>query len=284
MPIKISNLSYTYDKKAVFRKDALKNVSLEISDGEFWGIVGRTGSGKSTLVSHLNGLIPVQSGSIVIDDFDLSKKHDAKKLRAKVGMVFQYPEYQLFDETVAKDVAFGPRNLGLDEDEIANRVVDSLGLVGLNYHEIKDRSPFDLSGGQMRRVAIAGVIAMNPEVLILDEPTAGLDPRGKKEIMTLVENLRKSCKIVIMISHNMDEVATHCEKIAVMYDGELQGVFTPGELFGDEQKIRSFGLEMPSVTTLAGALSDAGISVDRSLVNEDELVEAILKSVSEVKP
>ena len=284
MPIKISNLSYTYDKKAVFRKDALKNVSLEISDGEFWGIVGRTGSGKSTLVSHLNGLIPVQSGSIVIDDFDLSKKHDAKKLRAKVGMVFQYPEYQLFDETVAKDVAFGPRNLGLDEDEIANRVVDSLGLVGLNYHEIKDRSPFDLSGGQMRRVAIAGVIAMNPEVLILDEPTAGLDPRGKKEIMALVENLRKSCKIVIMISHNMDEVATHCEKIAVMYDGELQGVFTPGELFGDEQKIRSFGLEMPSVTTLAGALSDAGISVDRSLVNEDELVEAILKSVSEVKP
>ena len=136
----------------------------------------------------------------------------------------------------------------------------------------------------MRRVAIAGVIAMNPEVLILDEPTAGLDPRGKKEIMALVENLRKSCKIVIMISHNMDEVATHCEKIAVMYDGELQGVFTPGELFGDEQKIRSFGLEMPSVTTLAGALSDAGISVDRSLVNEDELVEAILKSVSEVKP
>ena len=284
MPIKISNLSYTYDKKAVFRKDALKNVSLEISDGEFWGIVGRTGSGKSTLVSHLNGLIPVQSGSIVIDDFDLSKKHDAKKLRAQVGMVFQYPEYQLFDETVAKDVAFGPRNLGLDEDEIANRVVDSLGLVGLNYHEIKDRSPFDLSGGQMRRVAIAGVIAMKPEVLILDEPTAGLDPRGKKEIMALVENLRKSCKIVIMISHNMDEVATHCEKIAVMYDGELQGVFTPGELFGDEQKIRSFGLEMPSVTTLAGALSDAGISVDRSLVNEDELVEAILKSVSEVKP
>ena len=284
MPIKISNLSYTYDKKAVFRKDALKNVSLEISDGEFWGIVGRTGSGKSTLVSHLNGLIPVQSGSIVIDDFDLSKKHDAKKLRAKVGMVFQYPEYQLFDETVAKDVAFGPRNLGLDEDEIANRVVDSLGLVGLNYHEVKDRSPFDLSGGQMRRVAIAGVIAMKPEVLILDEPTAGLDPRGKKEIMALVENLRKSCKIVIMISHNMDEVATHCEKIAVMYDGELQGVFTPGELFGDEQKIRSFGLEMPSVTTLASALSDAGISVDRSLVNEDELVEAILKSVSEVKP
>lgn len=278
MPIKIDNLSFTYDKKAVFRKDALKNVSLEIGDGEFWGIVGRTGSGKSTLVSHLNGLIPVQSGSIVIDDFDLSKKHDAKKLRAKVGMVFQYPEYQLFDETVARDVAFGPKNLGLDEAEIDKRVRESLALVGMNYDEIAERSPFDLSGGQMRRVAIAGVIAMKPEVLILDEPTAGLDPKGKREIMQLVQSLRKTCKIVIMISHNMDEVASNCEKIAVLYDGELQGVFTPNELFGDADKITSYGLDMPSVTTLAGMLSDCGLDVDRSITNEDELVEAILRA------
>jgi len=278
MPIKIDNLSFTYDKKAVFRKDALKNVSLEIGDGEFWGIVGRTGSGKSTLVSHLNGLIPVQSGTIVIDDFDLSKKHDAKKLRAKVGMVFQYPEYQLFDETVARDVAFGPKNLGLDEAEIDKRVRESLALVGMNYDEIADRSPFDLSGGQMRRVAIAGVIAMKPEVLILDEPTAGLDPKGKREIMQLVQSLRKTCKIVIMISHNMDEVASNCEKIAVLYDGELQGVFTPNELFGDADKIISYGLDMPSVTTLAGMLSDCGLDVDRSITNEDELVEAILRA------
>jgi len=278
MPIKIDNLSFTYDKKAVFRKDALKNVSLEIGDGEFWGIVGRTGSGKSTLVSHLNGLIPVQSGTIVIDDFDLSKKHDAKKLRAKVGMVFQYPEYQLFDETVARDVAFGPKNLGLDEAEIDKRVRESLALVGMNYDEIADRSPFDLSGGQMRRVAIAGVIAIKPEVLILDEPTAGLDPKGKREIMQLVQSLRKTCKIVIMISHNMDEVASNCEKIAVLYDGELQGVFTPNELFGDADKIISYGLDMPSVTTLAGMLSDCGLDVDRSITNEDELVEAILRA------
>lgn len=278
MPIKIDNLSFTYDKKAVFRKDALKNVSLEIGDGEFWGIVGRTGSGKSTLVSHLNGLISVQSGTIVIDDFDLSKKHDAKKLRAKVGMVFQYPEYQLFDETVARDVAFGPKNLGLDEAEIDKRVRESLALVGMNYDEIADRSPFDLSGGQMRRVAIAGVIAMKPEVLILDEPTAGLDPKGKREIMQLVQSLRKTCKIVIMISHNMDEVASNCEKIAVLYDGELQGVFTPNELFGDADKIISYGLDMPSVTTLAGMLSECGLDVDRSITNEDELVEAILRA------
>ncbi len=278
MPIIIENLSYTYDKKAVFKKDALKNISFTVSDGELWGIVGRTGSGKSTLVSHLNGLLPVQSGRILVDEFDLTKKHDPKKLRAKVGMVFQYPEYQLFDATVAADVAFGPKNLGLSESEIEERVRKSIELVGLTYDEIKDRSPFDLSGGQMRRVAIAGVIAMNPEVLILDEPTAGLDPKGKSEILALVQSLRSTCKIVIMISHNMDEVAANCDKVAVLSDGELQGVYEPGELFSDGVLLEQYGLDTPSVARLCSLLRAKGLDLPGGIIDENELIAEILKA------
>ena len=213
MPIKIENLSFTYDPKAKFKKTALKDVSLSIEDGDFLAIVGHTGSGKSTLVTHLNGLTKVQSGKITVDEVDLTGKFDAKKLRAKVGMVFQYPEYQLFADTVELDVAFGPKNLGLDEDEIKVRVRNAIEAVGLDFDEIREKSPFELSGGQMRRVAIAGVIAMRPEILVLDEPTAGLDPKGKRDIMELVLSLKKTTKTVIMISHNMDEVAKYCNKI-----------------------------------------------------------------------
>ena len=183
MIIKIDNLDYIYNQETPFEKIALDNINLEIEEGEFIGLIGHTGSGKSTLVQHLNGLIRVQSGKLYIDGFDISKKETKlKKIRQKVGLVFQYPEYQLFEETIYKDIAFGPKNLGLNEDEIKIRVIEAMEIVGLDYESLKDRSPFELSGGQKRRVAIAGVVAMKPKVLVLDEPTAGLDPHGRDEI------------------------------------------------------------------------------------------------------
>ena len=279
MPIKVENLSYTYDPKAPFRKDALKNVSLTIEDGDFFGIIGRTGSGKSTLVTHFNGLIEVQSGKITVDDIELSakSKYDKKKLRAKVGMVFQYPEYQLFADTVRDDVAFGPKNLGLKSDEIDERVKNSITMVGLNYDEIKDRSPFELSGGQMRRVALAGIIAMKPEILVLDEPTAGLDPQGKENIMRLIKSLKETIKTVVIISHNMDEVAANCNKIAVMDDGRVKGVFTPGQLFSGSTA-DEMGVELPSVTKFARMLSARGLNVGDDITDENQLIRAIKRA------
>lgn len=277
MPIVIENLSYTYDPKAAFRKDALKNVTFTIEDGDFFGIIGHTGSGKSTLITHLNGLIPVQSGKITVDGVDLTGKYDKKKLRAKVGMVFQYPEYQLFADTVREDVGFGPKNLGFSESEINESVKKSVGLVGLDYEKIKDRSPFELSGGQMRRVAIAGVIAMKPEILVLDEPTAGLDPAGKTEIMNLIRSLRGDVKTVIIISHNMDEVAQNCNRVAVLRNGTLSGVFTPAELFSGDTA-ESLGVELPAVTRLARKLKSKGLNVSGDIIKEDELIAAIKKA------
>lgn len=276
MPIIIKNLSYTYDLKAKFKKIALADVSLSIDDGDFLAIVGHTGSGKSTLISHLNGLTKVQSGTITVDGVELDGKYDAKKLRAKVGMVFQYPEYQLFADTVELDVAFGPKNLGLEETEISARVKDAIQAVGLDYETIKDKSPFELSGGQMRRVAIAGVIAMRPEILVLDEPTAGLDPKGKRDIMELILSLKKTTKTVIMISHNMDEVARYCNKIALLKDGELVGVYTPSQLFADDT-IEQYGLKLPSTVALARRLKRAGLIENDCVFTEDELVLQIQK-------
>ena len=276
MSIKIENLSYIYDPKAKFKKTALKGVSLSIDDGDFLAIVGHTGSGKSTLVTHLNGLVKIQSGKIIVDGIDLTAKYDAKALRAKVGMVFQYPEYQLFADTVSEDVAFGPKNLHLEESEIESRVKDAITSVGLDYEQIKDKSPFELSGGQMRRVAIAGVLAMRPEILVLDEPTAGLDPKGKKDIMELIRSLQKSTKIVIMISHNMDEVAKYCNKIALLSNGELVGVYTPKQLFVDDT-ITKYGLTLPSTVALARQLKQAGIIKNDCILTEEELVEEIAK-------
>ena len=276
MSIKIENLSYIYDPKAKFKKTALKGVSLSIDDGDFLAIVGHTGSGKSTLVTHLNGLVKIQSGKIIVDGIDLTAKYDAKALRAKVGMVFQYPEYQLFADTVSEDVAFGPKNLHLEESEIESRVKDAITSVGLDYEQIKDKSPFELSGGQMRRVAIAGVLAMRPEILVLDEPTAGLDPKGKKDIMELIRSLQKSTKIVIMISHNMDEVAKYCNKIALLSNGELVGVYTPKQLFVDDT-ITKYGLTLPSTVALARELKQAGIIKNDCILTEEELVDEIAK-------
>ncbi len=280
MPIKIEHLNYTYNPKTTFAKTALNDICLTVDDGDFLGVIGHTGSGKSTLINHLNALTRVQSGTLVVDGMDLGvKKLNFKKLRSTVGMVFQYPEYQLFDDTVEKDVGFGPKNIGLAPEEIAVRVKEAIELVGLDYDEIRNRSPFELSGGQMRRVALAGVIAMRPDILVLDEPTAGLDPQGKTEIMELVKRLKESCSIVIMISHNMDEVASYCNRIAVLSEGKLNGVYAPRELFKNAELLKSLKIDMPSVTALAAGLYARGLDIDPSIISEDELVEAVVRAL-----
>ncbi len=275
MSIVIEDLSYTYSPKTPYEKVALKNITLTIDDGEFLGIVGHTGSGKSTLVSHFNGLTKLMSGKLIVDGIDLSLKYDYKKLRSKVGMVFQYPEYQLFDETVERDVGFGPKNIGLDDAEIKKRVKEAVTTVGLSYDDIKDRSPFELSGGQMRRVALAGVLAMQPDILVLDEPTAGLDPKGKKEILSIIGDVHSNGKTIIMISHNMEEIAAICDRVAVMDNGELAGVFTPDELFCSDELVKRLSLELPCYAAVASALKAKGYDV--SAKNENDLGESILK-------
>ena len=237
MSIEIKNLSYVYDPKAAFSKRALENVSFEIEDGDFFGIIGHTGSGKSTLVTHFNGLVPVQSGTVIVDGVDLSKKYDKKALRAKVGMVFQYPEYQLFADTVCEDVGFGPKNLGLQQEEIAERV----------------------------------------KTAILDEPTAGLDPTGKKDILNLINSLRTTVKIVVVISHNMDEVAEYCSRVAVLKEGKNLGVFTPSQLFSGDTA-EKLGVELPSVTRLARKLRAKGLPINGDVISEAELITSIAKA------
>ncbi|MCL2556285.1 MAG: energy-coupling factor transporter ATPase [Firmicutes bacterium] len=276
MTIKIKNLSHIYNPKAPFKKVALDNITLDIEHGDFFGIIGHTGSGKSTLISHLNGLIKLQSGDLTVDGIDLSKRYDYKQLRAKVGMVFQYPERQLFDITIERDVGFGPRNLGLDKDEIDKRVKEAIIKVGLEFEKIKDRSPFEISGGQMRRAALAGVLAMKPKILILDEPTAGLDPKGKKQILHLINSLRNEVPTIIMISHNMDEIFENCNKIAVLKDGKLKGVFTPRELYDNSSIVVDSGLKMPSVYQIISALKAKGY--DLNAINEEELIEQIISA------
>lgn len=280
MPIEISNLNYVYSPKTPFEKKALIDVCLSVEDGDFLGVIGHTGSGKSTLIGHLNGLTKIQSGSIVIGDMTLlpKKKPEYKRLRAHVGMVFQYPEYQLFDETVYKDVSFGPKNLGIKDDELTTRVREAIEMVGLSFDEVKERSPFELSGGQKRRVAIAGVLAMRPQILVLDEPTAGLDPRGKSEILALVRRIKSEmCPTVVLISHNMDEVAECCNKIAVMADGRLRCVLPPKKLFSQEQLLSELNIDMPQVTRIACMLGARGLDIDRSVITEDELLAEILR-------
>lgn len=280
--IEVKNLSYVYSPKTPFMTQALNNISLTIEDGDFFGIIGGTGAGKSTLVSHFNALTRVQknSGTVIVNGMDLSqKKIDVKKLRSTVGMVFQYPEHQLFDDTVLKDVMFGPKNLGMNSEQANRAALEALNLVGLPS-ELYSRSPFELSGGQKRRAALAGVIAMKPQILVLDEPTAGLDPKGKREIMQLILRIKAECPTIIMISHNMDEIAEYCNKIAVLYRGTVKGVFSPRELFGSEQLLESCGVELPTVTEIAAKLCEAGVDVPRDILTESELAMAVLKAVN----
>ena len=272
MSIQVRNLSHIYSKGMPDEQLALDNINFDIYDGEIVGVIGHTGSGKSTLLQHLNGLLKPHSGSIVVGNTDITKPGVLMKdIRKRVGLVFQYPEYQLFEETVAKDVAFGPKNLGLSDEEVEDRVKEAIALVGLDYEKIKDRSPFELSGGQKRRVAIAGVLAMKPQVLVLDEPTAGLDPGAHKEILDMIQEVHKvQNNIIIFVSHNMGDVADLSDKVMVMNDGKLLMVGTPNEVFGQKDRLAEIGLSVPPVTELMHELKDAGIPVNANILSLKE--------------
>ena len=280
MSIKVSNLTYIYNEEMPFSSKALDDISFEIKDGDFVGLIGHTGSGKSTLIQHLNGLLKPSSGKIFINDFDITNNEvNLTDIRKRVGVVFQYPEYQLFEETIEKDIAFGPSNLDLDEDEIKNRVKVSMESVGLNYEEYKDKSPFDLSGGQKRRVAIAGVVAMNPEVLILDEPTAGPDPGGRDEIFNLIKRLHKENNMTIILSsHSMDDMAKIANTIIVMNKGKIEFMGTPKEVFkGNTDRLKSIGLDIPQVLELAIKLREKGFNIKDDILTIKEAKEEILR-------
>ena len=277
MSIRVENLVHIYDKGMPSEQLALDNISFTADDGQLVGIIGHTGSGKSTLLQHLNGLLKPESGSIVIGDTDITKPGISMvQIRKKIGLVFQYPEYQLFEETVAKDVAFGPRNLGLSREEIDERVREAIELVGLDYEEIKDRSPFELSGGQKRRVAIAGVVAMRPEVLILDEPTAGLDPKAHKDVLAMVEEVhRRTGNITILVSHNMADIARLCDKVVVIDSGRLVTAGTPYEVFSKKEELRAVGLELPPVTAFTETLRERGVDLEATILDTDAAAEQI---------
>lgn len=275
MSISIKNLTHIYDPTSPFKVDALNSVSLSVADGEYLAIIGHTGSGKSTLVQHLNGILkPTSVEEMMIEGIDLTeKKPDYKTLRQRVGMVFQYPEYQLFAETVFDDIAFGPKNMGFDDEEIKNRVKESMALVKLP-ESVSEMSPFELSGGQKRRAAIAGVLSMRPKVLVLDEPIAGLDPLGKAEILSLIREYReKYSATVIMISHNMDDIVEEADRVIVMHKGTKALDGTPQEVFSQWEKIEELGLELPTVCALNKALNGKGIKIPSEICRIDELVQ-----------
>lgn len=281
MPIEVRNITHVYSKGMPEESVALSHVSFHVDDGCFLGIIGHTGSGKSTLLQHLNGLLKPDDGQIIVDGVDITDpKTKMVDIRKKVGLVFQYPEYQLFEEDVKTDVAFGPKNLGLSEEEIDRRVRESIELVGLNYEEIKDVSPFDLSGGQKRRVAIAGVIAMRPKVLILDEPTAGLDPKAHRELMdTIVEIHDTISSIVILVSHDMNDVARLAEKVLVMENGRLAMEGAPEEIFAEGDALEEMGLGLPDVADLIHELKKCGIEVHEGIFSPEEAAEDIAKAL-----
>lgn len=278
MPIEVRNLSHTYSHGMPDEQIALDNISFDIADGEVVAIIGHTGSGKSTLLQHLNGLIKATSGTIRIGDVEITDpKTIMRDVRRKVGLVFQYPEYQLFDETVAKDVAFGPRNLGLDEEEIDVRVREALELVGLDYDEVAERSPFELSGGQKRRVAIAGVIAMKPQVLILDEPTAGLDPGAHRDILEMIEHIHdREHNIIIFVSHNMADVASLADKVMVMDHGKMVMTGSPEEVFGQSDRLSEIGLSVPPVTALMARIKERGADIRTDILNIGDAKKVLL--------
>ena len=281
MSIRVENLKHIYDKGMPTESLALDDISFQVEDGQMFGIIGHTGSGKSTLLQHLNGLLKPEEGHIFIGDVDITSPDIAMtEIRKRIGLVFQYPEYQLFEETVAKDVAFGPRNLGLSEEEIEERVKEAIELVGLDYEVFKDRSPFDLSGGQKRRVAIAGVIAMRPEVLILDEPTAGLDPKAHKDVLMMVEEVhRRTGNITILVSHNMADIARLCDNILVIDGGKVVTVGTPKEVFAHRQELSAVGLDLPPITQLTEALRQRGMDIPDTILSVDEAAEEIAKAL-----
>ena len=283
MSIKIENLTHVYMPKTPFEKKALDDVNLVIDDGDFLALIGHTGSGKSTLIQHLNGLLEPTSGRILVDDIDLTNKETKlTDIRKKIGLVFQYPEYQLFEETIEKDIAFGPNNLGLSKEVVSERVKKSMEMVGLDYETYKDVSPFDLSGGQKRRVAIAGVIAMEPKVLILDEPTAGLDPKGRDDILEQIKILHEKYKMtIVLVSHSMEDVGKLAEKIIVMNKGKVALMGKPSEIFKEVEILEEIGLAVPQVTYLMRALKEKGFNVSDEVFTVEqgskELLRVLLK-------
>ena len=279
MPIQVEHLTHTYMTDSPFAATALEDVSLTIEDGELIGLLGHTGSGKTTLVQHLNGLLKPTSGKVVVDGLDITEKDvSLLEVRRRVGLVFQYPEYQLFEETVAKDVAFGPKNLGLSEQEVDERVRYALQEVGLVYEEIAERSPFELSGGQMRRVAIAGVLAMRPKTLILDEPTAGLDPAGRRSIAGRIRELHGSGGLtVVMVRHIMDDIASLATRLVVMSRGKMVLTGTPREVFQHRKLLSSIGLGIPQAAELTQRLIAEGYPLPADLYTPEEVAQALLK-------
>ncbi len=280
MLITLKDISYTYKSGTPYETKAIEQISLSIAEGEFVGLIGHTGCGKSTLVQHLNGLLVPHTGEMTIDQvryYAGGIKPD-KALREKVGMVFQYPEDQLFEETVYEDVAFAPKNFGLAPELLEERVRSAIEDVGLSYEAIKDRSPFSLSGGQMRRVAIAGVLAAMPKILVLDEPTAGLDPRGREEILAQIDALHKKRHItIILVSHSMDDIAAHADRVLVMNAGRIVIDDSPRKVFKEHERLRSMGLDIPSVSKLMLQLKERGYPVDTELFTIAEATKEILR-------
>ena len=277
MAIILDKVNYVYSEETAYEKQALKDVSIHIRDGEFIGLIGHTGSGKSTLAQHLNGLIKATSGSIYYNGQDIyDKDYNMKELRSKVGLVFQYPEHQLFETTIIKDVKFGPANLGLPPLEVDLRSFEALKQVGIG-EDLLDASPFDLSGGQKRRVAIAGVLAMQPEVLILDEPTAGLDPKGRDEILDLVAKLHKERKItVILVSHSMEDVAKYVDRLIVMDKGQVKYDDVPRKVFKNYKELEQLGLAAPQVTYVMNDLREKGMEVSTDAITVEEACVEII--------
>ena len=286
MPIVIEGLTHTYMPGSPFQATAVQEISLTIGDGEFTGLIGPTGSGKSTLIQHLNGLLRPTAGRVLVDGVDVSAKEtDRRAIRRKVGLVFQYPEHQLFEETVAKDIAFGPKTLGLDAPEIERRVRAACESVGIHHAELADRSIYELSGGQMRRVAIAGVLAMEPSVLVLDEPAAGLDPRGREDILHMIKRLHAERAItVVMVSHSMEDVARTVNRIVVMDRGRVVMDGLPTEIFSRGEELRDMGLDVPEAVRLADALRERGFVIPQEACRMDEVLEAIAAEMGGDRP
>ena len=278
MSIEVKNLTHTYSAGSALQQTAIRDVNLTIEEGEFVAIVGHTGSGKSTLVQHLNGLLKPTAGQVLVDGEDMNGEGVNKRLiRQKVGLVFQYPEYQLFEETVAKDIAFGPKNQGLNAEEIDRRVRKAMARVQLDYGKYAERSPFELSGGQMRRVAIAGVLAMEPRYLILDEPAAGLDPKGRDRILGMVKDLHEAGVTVVMVSHSMDDCARLASRMIVMSKGTVVASDTPRNLFAQPEMMASVGLGVPEAAKLCAMLREKGLNLPNDLYTQEELQEHILR-------
>ena len=282
MSINVKNVSFIYGKGTPFEKKAVDNISFNIESGEFVGLIGHTGSGKSTLIQMLNGLIKPDEGSVIINGVDITcEKINLKKIRSNIGLVFQYPEYQLFEETVYKDIAYGPKNFGKTDEEIKNVIHEVIDLVGLD-ESVLEKSPFELSGGQKRRVAIAGVLAMSPKILILDEPTAGLDPAGRNDILACIKKLHtEKGMTVILVSHSMEDIANTVDRIMIVSDAKLVSFDKPSEIFKDSEMLKNIGLNVPQVTRVVNHLKQKGIFLEGNIYTVDAAVDAILNYVKE---